>query len=355
MKPAVEAKRWRQQSQNELAEREQRVHLAIGPCCNNNCIFCMEEDRAGRKRINGALTPRHVGEILENNRHAREVCFTSGEPTLVRELPRYVARARALGYSRVSISTNGRRLAYRHYCDELVAAGANLFYISVHGHTAKLHDGLTRTPGAFEQTVSGLRNTVRHGRGGAVEVHTCTVVNKRNLEHIGDIYRFLRDEGADQIVFNVMQANGRAHTHFERLFPRYTEIAAGFRRFLDGLPETSPPVYLVDIPLCVTEKIPDPNRGWVESYIHHEASGARGDDPPPDEPRSPAGSAGPFLLERSRAGLDRERRGKRGECSTCVHDRICAGVWKNYLSRFGWEEFCPVTRDGSGPVTEGEL
>jgi hypothetical protein len=31
----------------------------------------------------------------------------------------------------------------------------NRFYISIHGHTKKLHEGLTRTPESFEQTVAG--------------------------------------------------------------------------------------------------------------------------------------------------------------------------------------------------------
>ena len=62
---------------------ERRIHLNIGPECNNNCLFCMEQDRQGRRRVNGALTPERVRGILEQNRGSGEACFTSGEPTLV--------------------------------------------------------------------------------------------------------------------------------------------------------------------------------------------------------------------------------------------------------------------------------
>ena len=41
-------------------------------------------------------------------------------------------------------------------------------------------------------------------------LHTSTVVTDRNLPFLLDIYRFLRGHGVDQVVFNVMQANGRA-------------------------------------------------------------------------------------------------------------------------------------------------
>jgi hypothetical protein len=41
-------------------------------------------------------------------------------------------------------------------------------------------------------------------------------------------------------------------------------------------------------------------------------------------------------------------RSKRDECMECVHNASCEGVWKNYLSRYGWDEFKPIK---SKPVT----
>jgi hypothetical protein len=31
-----------------IAGKAPRVHILTGAVCNNNCIFCMEEDRDGR-------------------------------------------------------------------------------------------------------------------------------------------------------------------------------------------------------------------------------------------------------------------------------------------------------------------
>jgi MoaA/NifB/PqqE/SkfB family radical SAM enzyme len=313
--------------------RETRVHVAIGPWCNNNCLFCMEEDREDRRKQNGALSPEHVHDILRAHRGADEVCFTSGEPTLVRQLPQYVGWARELGYPRVSVTTNGRRLAYRSYCEQLVRRGTNRFYISIHGHTARLHDGLARSPGAFEQAVAGLENAASF-RSAGVSVHTCTVVTTRNLPHLGAIYTHLRSLGANQVVLNAMQANGRAHTHFDQLFPRYTLIAAEFTRVLEQLGENQPPIFLVDVPRCITESIPDKNRGWVEAYVHHEV------DLPSRERAE--------LVERHRADLDRSLRSKGPRCAECSYDAVCEGVWDNYLARFGWQEFLPVRDAAAG-------
>ena len=115
----------------------------------------------------------------------------------------------------------------------------NRFYVSIHGHTKKLHEGLTRTPGSFDQTLAGIDSIAKLKRFG-VDLHTSTVITDRNLPHMLDVYRLLRSHGVDQVVFNVMQANGRANTYFEQIFPSYTQIAAGFRKFLDDAAEARP-------------------------------------------------------------------------------------------------------------------
>src|SRR4051812_30843589 len=239
-----------------IARRDERLHISIGAVCNNNCVFCMEEDREGRYVNNSAMTAERVQWILESHRGAEEVCFTSGEPTTRPELPSFVAEAKRLGYRRISVMTNGRRLSHMPYAAALAKAGMNRFYISIHGHTKKLHEGLTRTPDSFEQTVAGLDTITKLKRFG-VELHTSTVITDRNLPFMLDIYRFLREHGVDQVVFNVMQANGRADTFFEQIFPTYRAIAEQFRAFLAEVGEPRPMAFLVDIPLCATEGIPD--------------------------------------------------------------------------------------------------
>jgi MoaA/NifB/PqqE/SkfB family radical SAM enzyme len=246
------------------------------------------------------------------------------------------------GVRRISVMTNGRALSHEPYARLLISAGIRRFYVSIHGHDAKLHEGLTRTPGSFDQTVAGLDVLARYRRHG-IEVHTSTVITKRNLPHLTEIYRFLRAHGVDQVVLNVMQANGRADTHFDQLFPRYRDIAEAARAFLDAQRaiEARPPVFLVDIPLCTTEGIPDFHRGYVESYAHYEPTSGGGHDLELPAARD-AAVRGEALVQIRRADLDDAARSKRAECARCRYDTICEGVWSNYLRRHGWEEMAPV-------------
>ncbi len=338
--------------EGRIASQDRRIHVNIGPTCNNNCIFCMEEDRDARYEVNSALTPERVRQILEDGAGtpeqgqapAQEVCFTSGEPTLVRELPRFLNWARKLGYARRSVMTNGRRLSHQAYLEKVIEAGLNFVYVSVHGHEARLHDGLVRAPGAFEQTVAGLQNLAKlKTRGLEVTVHSSTVVNKRNLPHLAEIYALLRERGVDQVIFNVMQATGRGETFFEQLFPPYPEIAEAFAEFVAGCDEDAPEAYLVDIPLCATEAIPDRNRGYVEAYVHYEVRGeGRALDAAAQRASESGQRLGDDLLEVSRADLDAVEREKREVCQTCRHEARCEGVWKRYLARHGWTGLEPV-------------
>ncbi|MCE9575279.1 MAG: radical SAM protein [Deltaproteobacteria bacterium] len=328
-----------------IAGMQERVHILTGAICNNNCIFCMEEDRDGRYETNSQTTDETVRWITGLNRNTEEVCFTSGEPTTNPSLARWVKIAHDQGIRRISVMTNARALSHEPTLRRLLAAGMTRFYVSIHGHDAKLHESLTRTPGSFDQTLGGIDN-IRKYKSRGIELHTSTVITRRNLPHLGEIYRFLRAHGVDQVVFNVMQANGRANTYFERIFPPYTEIAAGAKAFLDeqGAIEAQVPAFLVDIPLCTTTALPDFNRGYVERYAHYEPPTAAA------EQLIPASRLASRTIERedqkavkvTRSDLDDAQRQKRAACATCRYDASCEGVWTNYLKRYGWDEFVPV-------------
>ncbi len=328
--------------EDRIAHKRERVHVLTGAVCNNNCIFCMEEDRDARYVTNSATTDDVVRYIVENNRDCEELCFTSGEPTLNPRLPLWVSWAKAHGARYVSVMTNGRALSYEAYTRKLVSAGMNRFYVSIHGHDAKLHEGLTRTPKSFDQTLAGIDTVVKFKRYG-VDLHTSTVVTKRNLPHLGEIYRFLREHGVDQVVFNVMQANGRADTYFDQIFPRYSEIAAVAAELVRDAATREPRVdaFFVDIPLCTTTAVPDFNRGYVESYVHYEPRGMTHESLVVDLEERAAGPDG-SLIQIRRKDLDEAARQKRPECGECRYNPVCEGVWSNYLRRYGWDEFTPV-------------
>ena len=119
----------------------------------------------------------------------------------------------------------------------------------------------------------------------------------------------------------------------------YWEVHATFLAEA-GQRERPVQAYFVDIPLCTTTRLPDHNRGYVEDYAHYEPPNP-GHDIVAD-PESRRGGASGELVQIRRADLDDSARRKRPECRACRYDRVCEGVWGNYLRRHGWDEFVPV-------------
>jgi cyclic pyranopterin phosphate synthase len=352
----------------------ERLHVDLGAFCNNNCIFCMEDDRQGRFDRVSSVTPEQVKAILEENRNRKEVMFVSGEPTLNPEFLRYVRWAREAGFRSIGVISNGRRFSYAPFASRAVAAGLNLVIVSVHGPDARTHDGLTRTPGAFEQAMAGLANLAALARQTPLRINTSTVLNRRNAtpERLDALLSLLRPM-VRQMVFNVMQPFGRGHTHFDSLMMPYRETAQVLGAFFSRHAGEELPIYLVDIPYCTTEGcgIPDSARGYVERYVHFEkesgASGALVSGTPAEGTRS--GGAGIKLRElsptdsapapdglavRHRDLLEQARKSKRPECARCLYDDRCDGIWNHYIERFGFGEFIPVEPGTTRGATQRE-
>jgi MoaA/NifB/PqqE/SkfB family radical SAM enzyme len=341
-------------------ERRERLHVDIGPYCNNNCIFCMEEDRAGRKERVGAVTPEQVERILAANRERGHVTFVSGEPTLSPHFLRYVRVARRLGYETVAVISNGRRFAYAPFAEAAVRKGLNHVILSIHGGNAKLHDGLVRTPGAFDEVKEGLNNLSELRQAGAtLSIHTSTVLNRRNctMDALEELVTFLHPL-VDQMVFNIMQPFGRGLSHFDRLMMRYTETADILGQFFTRHKGESLPIYLVDIPYCATEDrgVPEHSRGFVERYVRYELADAAGATPVWENAEASTGGA-PLRRElvdgemaakledleaRHRDHQEQAQKARRPRCTECRYSYLCDGVWSNYIERFGWDEFEPV-------------
>jgi len=306
----------------------------MGEVCNNNCLFCMDKGGRLRQRHLELIDPEETLRFMEENRDLGEVLFTAGEPTLHEDLVRYVGHAKRLGFQRIGVISNGRRLAYRAYAERLLRAGLNSAVISIHGHTAKLHDAQTRTPGSFDQTTAGLHTLAELKSEWELHLSTSTVANRRNLGHLFDILPFLLAFPLDQVVLNAIQPLGRAADHFTRLVPRYTEVIESLTNALEPLPrEDRARVRLLDAPPCLLSLLHEETRGWVEEHRHFERRGGqpRGLD---DEARRRGTGAAVRKKD-----LDTVQRMFGPPCEGCPLRDRCDGVWRGYAEEHGWDEF----------------
>jgi MoaA/NifB/PqqE/SkfB family radical SAM enzyme len=316
------------------SRNERRLHICMGEVCNNNCLFCMDKGGRLRQRHLELIDPEETLRFMEENRELGEILFTAGEPTLHEDLPRYIGHAKRLGFHRIGLITNGRRMAYRAYAERLLRRGLDSVVISIHGHEARLHDGQTRTPGSFEQTAAGLRMLADLKSEWELHLSTSTVVNNRNLGHLGEILGFLLDFPLDQVVLNAIQPLGRAGELFSRLVPRYSEIVDGLVEALGRIPkDRRARIRLLDVPPCLMLRLPEETRGWVEDHQHFERRGGL-----PRVLGDEAGKRGPRGIVRKQ-DFDAIQRAFGAPCENCSLQERCDGVWRRYVEEHGWDEF----------------
>jgi cyclic pyranopterin phosphate synthase len=292
-----------------------RADLKTGYNCNSNCVFCV----IGDKLFTG---DRPTEECLEELRLSRATCddvvFTGAEVTIRPDFFQLVAAAKRLGYRNVQIQTNGRMFAYREFCERAIRAGANEFSPSIHGHVARLHDGLTRSSGSFDQIVAAIR----HLRALGQRIVTNTVATRQNARHLPALARMLVELKVDQFQIAFPHPTGHAETYFNGVVPRMRElapfvrealavgIAAGVRCMAEAMPYCQLPGferYIAELHIPPTEIVYD---GFVV----------------PDYKR------------------DRMDRGKTrfAQCATCRFEPMCEGPWREYPEHLGSDEFQPV-------------
>lgn len=130
--------------------------------------------------------------LLKENREQQRwkgIILTGAEVTLRKDLPLMARRARESGFEHVRIQTHAMRLANKAYCQELVDAGIDEYFVSVTAATADRHDEITEVSGSFEKTIAALHNLDGLDN---VRLMTNTVVTRLSYEQLPAVVELLR-------------------------------------------------------------------------------------------------------------------------------------------------------------------
>lgn len=236
--------------------------------CNSNCIMCPSPEAA---RKNGQHTS--IADLIEIARHipayTAHLTITGGEPFLLgRDIFPFVSFLRdKFEATEFLFLTNGRIFALPLYIDLLNEAAPNnsIFAIPIHGSSAELHDSITRVPGSFVQTVTGIKNLLRAG----FHVELRIVVSKINAADFSGIAELIAAEipNVEYVSIIAMEMTGNAYREKEKLWLPYTET---FRWISDGimrLIQNGINIKLYNFPLCT---VPGKYRSLCEKSISPE-------------------------------------------------------------------------------------
>ena len=189
---------------SKIPDAPYRMDLALTYGCNNRCAHCYNEPGRGKE----ALSFEQWKKVLDklNEIAIPHVIFTGGEPTLVPFFPELVSYADQLGIV-TGLNTNGRKLKDDAFTEKLSQGSLDHAQITLESIRPEIHDAMVGAPGAWEETVAGIRSAVKHG----IYVNTNTTLLKDNAsrEKIEELSDFLADLGVKTIGFNALIYSGK--------------------------------------------------------------------------------------------------------------------------------------------------
>jgi hypothetical protein len=282
-----------------------RATLRLTLACGNRCIFCSQHGLPA-----AALDQATIGRQLAALRAtADELTFTGGEPTELDELFELVRAARAAGFVRVGMQTNGRRLSDRAYAQALADRGMTDLHLSIHGADALVHDYHTGIEGSFATVLAALGNA----RAAGMIVVATTVLTRSNFRALSPLPQLLASHGVSAWSIAVPHAAGRAEGGFDRVIPRLGLALPFALHAVASAVKLGLPAFIAGAPTCLL----GPYRQLALAT---------------DEPRAFAQL-----------------------CGDCGVRASCAGLSPQYLERFGGDELSAQETAPAAALPSSEL
>ncbi len=186
----------------QASERRPIVVWNITRTCNLKCVHCYNDSGVGKP--SNEVTTEKAKAVLDDlaSYGVPSVLFSGGEPLMRPDLFELMEYAVSKGL-RVVISTNGT-LIDEDKARRIKELGVSYVGISLDG-MGPINDKFRGVEGAFERTVTGIRNCQRAG----VRVGLRLTLTGQNVQDLKALFDFFEAEGIERACFYHLVPSGR--------------------------------------------------------------------------------------------------------------------------------------------------
>jgi len=193
--------------------------LNLGKKCNNRCTICDFLQRQYTVDKTTIEIKKEMDKIC-----GKSILISGGEPTVRPDIFDIILYAKSLDFNKIALETNGRMFSYKDFCSKIIDAGANQFFVYIHGPTADVHESITNTEGSFEQTLAGIRNLTDAEQ--IVEAKVC--VTTKNYKHLLETFKLLNGCRVKSVQFLIPRMPEEAG-----VIPKYVKIVKEIKKVFD--------------------------------------------------------------------------------------------------------------------------
>ena len=286
--------------------------------CNQSCKFCVVDSYQERKE---SVNKRIIYKFLEENSNKgyEVVNIHGGEPTMVPEFLEILARIKELGYPKVSLQTNGRTLMDYDYTKQLADYNVKTFVISFHNIDRM---EIANLANVNEEWLGEIIQGIKNAKAVGSRVRTNTVVYKNNLKNLKEIMRFIVEKlDVDHINISAMHPAGRAYKNFYEVVPKYAQIIDPVVEAVEYVLGTNKYLTLEGFPPCLIDEYKEYLLDWNNDdfkLLYHN-----------------------FILSSYANFMSESTKVLGNMCKGCNYskDKLCGGIYKEYIEKYGWDEF----------------
>ncbi|MFC1488500.1 radical SAM protein [Thermodesulfobacteriota bacterium] len=171
--------------------------------CNLKCRHCyINPEQHGKKTLSLSTIKTWLSVFAKQNKKSN-VIFLGGEPTLHPDLWRAIKHARDMGYSSVTVDTNG--YLFNNILSKVTPDDVDFFSFSLDGATRKTND-MIRGEGSYDKCVSGIRQASSRGFNTSL-IYTASSANIHELEMMASL---LKELGLDRFFIQIIGIRGRS-------------------------------------------------------------------------------------------------------------------------------------------------
>jgi MoaA/NifB/PqqE/SkfB family radical SAM enzyme len=311
----------------EKGKEEKDLLLFVGPTCNNRCIFCSVQNSHLNQNIGDASTADLKKQIYKNKDDFNYVSFIGGE-FIIREDSLYLASlASDLGY-KITLETNGRKLADKGFCDSMLANNFSALSVSIHGAYKETHDKITGAKNSFNESFQGLKNVTKN-KNRPKKVIINFVINKFNYKEIPDFLdETINDQHLNEIdLINLVyikstELKALNEEQLKKIVPTFTEATPYLKKA-----SYSHGINYQYIPPCILR-----NDDYIVNISNQKEKKNTSKDRFSDDPNVSEDLYSAFIKEQT----------KLESCKRCKEYENCSGIQTGYLKLYGDSEFIPI-------------